>query len=251
MRDGAVPGDQTWISARFLACFVRLFEMGLAHSVECWEGDQLVGGVFGVAVGGLFSAESMFKRRTDASKVALCRLVHSLAAADFEVIDIQVLTEHTASLGAVEISRGTYLSRVERAVRAYPEAAHARSFGRLGTDIVPSFRSCYSTAMAPKREGELDELVVAESKEKLQKPPLYSVLLHNDHFTTMEFVVYVLVTIFGKSEEDAFRVMLEVHNAGVGVAGVYTYEIAETKAQKVMEIAREQEYPLMCSVQEA
>ena len=105
--------------------------------------------------------------------------------------------------------------------------------------------------MAPKRQTELEELPVAEGKEKLEKPRLYKVLLHNDNYTTMEFVVFVLVAIFNKQEEDAIRIMLEVHNDGVGVAGVYTYEIAETKASKVIDLAREQEYPLMCTVQEA
>ena len=105
--------------------------------------------------------------------------------------------------------------------------------------------------MAPKRQNELDELPVAESKEKLEKPPLYKVLLHNDNYTTMEFVVFVLVAIFNRQEEDAVRIMLQVHNEGVGIAGVYTYEIAETKAAKVTDLAREQEYPLMCTVQEA
>jgi ATP-dependent Clp protease adaptor protein ClpS len=67
----------------------------------------------------------------------------------------------------------------------------------------------------------------------------------------MEFVVYVLVAIFNREEEDAVHIMLQVHNDGVGVAGIYTYEIAETKASKVIDLAREQEYPLMCTVQEA
>jgi ATP-dependent Clp protease adaptor protein ClpS len=105
--------------------------------------------------------------------------------------------------------------------------------------------------MAPKRQDELEELAVTESKEKVEKPPLYKVLLHNDNYTTMEFVVYVLVAIFNREEEDAVRIMLQVHNDGVGVAGIYTYEIAETKASKVIDLAREQEYPLMCTVQEA
>ena len=105
--------------------------------------------------------------------------------------------------------------------------------------------------MAPKRQNELDELAVAEGKEKVEKPPLYKVVLHNDNYTTMEFVVFVLVAIFNRQEEDALRIMLQVHNEGVGVAGVYTYEIAETKAAKVIDLAREQEYPLMCTVQEA
>ncbi len=104
--------------------------------------------------------------------------------------------------------------------------------------------------MAPKRQTDDEELAVTESKEKLEKPRLYKVLLHNDDYTTMEFVVYVLVTVFNKAEDEAFRIMLQVHQEGIGIAGVYTYEIAETKSAKVMEIARTEEFPLMCTVQE-
>jgi ATP-dependent Clp protease adaptor protein ClpS len=74
---------------------------------------------------------------------------------------------------------------------------------------------------------ERDEAVVTESKPRLKKPPLYKVLLHNDDYTSMEFVVLILRTIFQRSETDAVTIMLRVHNQGVGVAGVYTYEIAE------------------------
>lgn len=99
-------------------------------------------------------------------------------------------------------------------------------------------------------DRELDEAVVAESREKLEKPPLYKVLLHNDDFTTMDFVVHVLRSIFGHTESAAFRIMLEVHVQGLGVAGVYTYEVAETKAAQVSELARAQEYPLLCTLEE-
>jgi ATP-dependent Clp protease adaptor protein ClpS len=102
--------------------------------------------------------------------------------------------------------------------------------------------------MAEKHE--IEEVVESKSRERLAEPPLYKVLLHNDNYTTMEFVVYVLVTIFNKSEADAFTIMLAVHNEGAGVAGIYPFEIAETKAAKVIELARAQEYPLMASVQE-
>ncbi|HXG65404.1 MAG TPA: ATP-dependent Clp protease adaptor ClpS [Blastocatellia bacterium] len=102
----------------------------------------------------------------------------------------------------------------------------------------------------PKQDFERDEATVTQSKEKVKKPPLYKVLLHNDNFTTMEFVVYVLVSVFHKPELEAIRIMLQVHNQGVGVAGVYPYEVAETKAEKVMELARQQEFPLLCTVEE-
>jgi ATP-dependent Clp protease adaptor protein ClpS len=97
---------------------------------------------------------------------------------------------------------------------------------------------------------ERDEAVLTESEAKLEKPPLFKVLLHNDDFTTMEFVVYVLRTVFHKDEADAFTIMLNVHRAGVGVAGVYTYEIANMKAEKCMNLARAHEYPLLCTVEE-
>lgn len=97
---------------------------------------------------------------------------------------------------------------------------------------------------------ERDEAVLTESETKLEKPPLFKVLLHNDDFTTMEFVIYVLRTVFRKDESDAFQIMMNVHRAGVGVAGVYTYEIAQTKAEKTINLARTHEYPLLCTVEE-
>jgi ATP-dependent Clp protease adaptor protein ClpS len=89
-----------------------------------------------------------------------------------------------------------------------------------------------------------------ETTEEVKKPPLYKVLLHNDDYTTMEFVVYVLKTIFHKRQTDAIRIMLAVHRQGVGVAGVYTYEIAEAKANRVTDLARANEYPLLCTLEE-
>ena len=103
----------------------------------------------------------------------------------------------------------------------------------------------------PERDFELDESVVAEEKTTLKKPPLYKVLLHNDDFTTMEFVVYVLQTVFQRSESDAIHIMLSVHHAGIGVAGIYTYEVAEMKAEKVKILAEANEYPLLCTVEES
>ncbi len=102
----------------------------------------------------------------------------------------------------------------------------------------------------PKNDLELDDAVVTESKQKLKKPPLYRVLLHNDNYTTMEFVVFVLIDVFHHNESDAFRIMLQVHNQGTGIAGVFTYEIAETKIVRVSALARAHEYPLMCTMEE-
>ena len=87
------------------------------------------------------------------------------------------------------------------------------------------------------------------SEKKLQKPRLYKVLLHNDDYTTREFVVAVLVLVFGKSETDAVTIMMHVHRQGVGVAGVYPYDVAETKIQRVLDLAREHEFPLMLTME--
>jgi ATP-dependent Clp protease adaptor protein ClpS len=92
--------------------------------------------------------------------------------------------------------------------------------------------------------------VLVEKKTRLEKPKLFKVLLHNDDFTTMEFVVFVLQYVFSRSEPESFTIMLKVHNEGVGLAGVYPYEIANMKANKAMNLARAREYPLLCSVEE-
>ncbi|HVF49119.1 MAG TPA: ATP-dependent Clp protease adapter ClpS [Pyrinomonadaceae bacterium] len=102
----------------------------------------------------------------------------------------------------------------------------------------------------PRYENEHEEAVVTESRHKLKRPPLYKVLIHNDNFTTMDFVVFVLTTIFQHSETEATLIMLQVHLQGVGVAGVYTHEIAETKVEKVTALAQSYEYPLLCTMEE-
>ncbi len=99
-------------------------------------------------------------------------------------------------------------------------------------------------------DSDYDEDVLTESETRLEKPPLYKVVLHNDDFTTMEFVVIVLQTIFMRSDAEAFQVMLRVHNEGIGIAGIYSYEIANMKAEKAMNLAQTQEYPLLCTVEE-
>lgn len=96
-----------------------------------------------------------------------------------------------------------------------------------------------------------DEAVITESKTRLEKPPLYKVLLHNDDFTTMEFVVYILQTVFQLGESEAVAITLQVHIEGVGVGGIYPYEIAEMKAAKVMSLAEANEFPLLCTIEES
>ncbi len=99
-------------------------------------------------------------------------------------------------------------------------------------------------------DSDYDQDVLTESETRLEKPPLYKVVLHNDDFTTMEFVVFVLRTVFMRSDAEAFQIMLKVHNEGIGIAGIYSYEIANMKAEKAMNLAQVQEYPLLCTVEE-
>ncbi|MFT3743225.1 MAG: ATP-dependent Clp protease adaptor ClpS [Pyrinomonadaceae bacterium] len=92
--------------------------------------------------------------------------------------------------------------------------------------------------------------VMTESEIKLEKPKLYKVLLHNDDFTTMEFVIFVLQYVFNREDAEAFTIMLKVHNEGIGIAGIYPYEIANVKCNKAMNLAKAREYPLLCTVEE-
>lgn len=100
-------------------------------------------------------------------------------------------------------------------------------------------------------ETDLDRGTITETEKKLKKPPLYKVLLHNDDFTTMEFVVSILESVFHHSPTEATQIMLHVHRLGFGVAGVYTHEVAETKVEQVHDVARQNEFPLQCTIEEA
>lgn len=103
---------------------------------------------------------------------------------------------------------------------------------------------------APRRGAGAPETgVIARARPKTKKPSMYKVLMHNDDYTPMEFVVYVLERFFRKPHEEARRIMLHVHQRGVGVCGVFSYEVAETKAAQVMEFARRNEHPLQCSIE--
>ena len=104
--------EGTWITATMGRAYLELHRQGYAHSVEVWEDHQLVGGLYGVALGGVFFGESMFSRRSDASKIALVTLASALVARGFGLIDCQHLTPHLASLGAVELSRDQFLKRL-------------------------------------------------------------------------------------------------------------------------------------------
>jgi len=101
--------------------------------------------------------------------------------------------------------------------------------------------------LTPETEGE----VISETREDITEPPMYKVLLHNDDYTTMEFVVELLMSVFHKTFEDATRIMLNVHKAGQGVCGIYTYEVAETKVETTHELAMERGFPLKSSIEKA
>jgi leucyl/phenylalanyl-tRNA--protein transferase len=100
--------ENTWITPELLRCYVELHKRGWAHSFEVWEDGNLVGGLYGLAVGGLYGAESMFHRVSDASKVAMAAMVQHCRSIGVQLIDLQVLTPHTERMGAVEISRERY-----------------------------------------------------------------------------------------------------------------------------------------------
>lgn len=99
-------------------------------------------------------------------------------------------------------------------------------------------------------DPDTEEQITSDTKEDLDEPSMYKVLLHNDDYTTMEFVVEVLMYVFHKSLEDATRIMLNVHERGIGVCGVYTYEVAETKVETVEVLARDKGFPLKCTMEE-
>jgi leucyl/phenylalanyl-tRNA---protein transferase len=119
IRGCATAGDRegkTWLTPAMIAAYCLMHELGHSHSIEVWLDDQLAGGTYGIAIGGLFAAESKFYRKRDASKVALVHLVSYLRERGYQLLDIQQLTPHTASMGAVEISRLEYLCRLASVV---------------------------------------------------------------------------------------------------------------------------------------
>jgi len=113
---GCAERKTTWISEEIVTSYEKLFELGYAHSVECWEDDVLVGGLYGIAIGGAFFGESMFSRATDASKVALVSLVERLKDRRFQLLDTQWTTDHLTGFGCREIPRYEYLTQLNQAL---------------------------------------------------------------------------------------------------------------------------------------
>ena len=130
------PGQfGTWITQEMKDAYVHLFENGVAHSVEAWENGSLVGGLYGVCVGNLFAGESMFAKKSDASKVAFVYFVHQAIKWNIQLIDSQVYTEHLERFGAKEISRNDYLEKIQKLVHA-PRTYEKWSFDE---DFSPPF----------------------------------------------------------------------------------------------------------------
>jgi ATP-dependent Clp protease adaptor protein ClpS len=127
------------------------------------------------------------------------------------------------------------------------------SSGEIPYHALASNRRGWTVASMSNRAHDPDAgtvgHVVTKTRDKTQKPSMYKVLLLNDDYTPMEFVVHVLERFFGKDQEDATRIMLHVHNHGVGICGVYTYEIAETKVTQVIDFARQHQHPLQCTME--
>ena len=99
--------------------------------------------------------------------------------------------------------------------------------------------------------NDLDRGVLLEEKPKTKKPSMYNVLLLNDDYTPMEFVVLVLESVFNKKEEEATQIMLHVHKNGIGICGTFTFEVAESKCKSVIEMAKKNEHPLQCTVEKS
>lgn len=141
---------ETWINAEIHALYTELHRLGFAHSLEVWQDGALTGGVYGVQIGSAFCGESMFSRRTNGSKTALAWLIHRLRAGGFTLFDTQFLTDHLASLGAIEITRAAYRKRLAEALLApatFCPAGYQPSTAGVSSNagITPSGRTQPST----------------------------------------------------------------------------------------------------------
>jgi leucyl/phenylalanyl-tRNA--protein transferase len=133
--ESAADREETWINGPIQRLYGELFQRGQAHSVECWRGDALLGGLYGVSLGGAFFGESMVSRATDASKVALVHLVARLKVGGFRLLDTQFLTEHLARFGAEEMTRARYRRRLQEALAA-PADFYALTPGGGGATVL-------------------------------------------------------------------------------------------------------------------
>jgi leucyl/phenylalanyl-tRNA--protein transferase len=149
--------DETWINRSIEESFIRLHRLGRAHSIECWQGDELAGGLYGVALGAAFFGESMFSSRRDASKVALAWLVARLKVGGYRLLDCQFMTDHLRSLGAIEISQQDYVALLASAVGGAGAAGAGAAAGAAGRDEGVEF-------------GALDRLLAADPARTVDAP---------------------------------------------------------------------------------
>jgi leucyl/phenylalanyl-tRNA---protein transferase len=130
IRECAAPrrsGPETWLNEEMIRAYEQLYALGYGHSIETYHGDRLVGGLYGIRLGSIFFGESMFSRESDASKVAVARLVQECRARDIQVIDCQVASSHLASLGAREVSRNDFVALLKRHARLEPNDRWAKT----------------------------------------------------------------------------------------------------------------------------
>lgn len=151
--DSCADRDETWINDTIFTLYVALHRMGHAHSVEVWEGSELIGGVYGVTLGTAFFGESMFSRRTDASKAALAWCVHRLKAGGFTLFDTQFLTPHLRSLGGIEIPRSDYHRRLAAALQSRAEF-HPPGYSPSPSDVAGSASSAGAAAGVTQRNTQ-------------------------------------------------------------------------------------------------
>ena len=145
--------DETWINDTIFTLYVALHRMGHAHSIEVWDGSSLIGGVYGVTLGTAFFGESMFSRRTDASKAALAWCVHRLNAGGFTLFDTQFLTPHLRSLGGIEIPRADYHRRLAAALQSRAEF-HPAGYCPSPSDVAGSASSGGAAAGVTQRNTQ-------------------------------------------------------------------------------------------------
>jgi ATP-dependent Clp protease adaptor protein ClpS len=131
--------------------------------------------------------------------------------------------------------------------RVFPPARQTQYHGCVGNQV-PAHTTAMSDSGKRGDEGP-NTGVIVKAKPKTKKPAMYKVLMLNDDYTPMEFVVHILERFFSKTREEATRIMLHVHRRGVGICGVYTYEVAETKVTQVMDFARQHQHPLQCTLE--
>ncbi len=136
---------ETWINKEIERLFISLYEMKQAHSVECWQGKQLVGGIYGLAIGGVFFAESMFSSVPNGSKIALLHLVARLWKTGFKILDVQFLNDHLLQFGAYEINKSKFQTNLQKAIQLDVDIL---SFGKTDDD----FSDCLSTFLQARME---------------------------------------------------------------------------------------------------